>query len=65
MNRELVKRQIKNCSIDELVSWRKHAVKCLDYYVKYTNEFEVDECNFVIFHIDQQLSELNAREAYL
>lgn len=62
INRQLVKQQINNSTIDDLEAWRKHAVKCLDYYLKYPNKFEVEECNFVIFHIDQQLNEMKDGE---
>lgn len=62
MDRKLVRRQINACSIDELEAWRTHAVKCLEYYLKYPNEYEVGECNFVISHIDQRLEEIQAEK---
>lgn len=58
MNRKLVKQQIKECTINELEEWRKHALKCLNYYLKYRDEFEIEECNFVISHIDKRLTEM-------
>ena len=58
-----MKQEINNCTKDELEAWRKHAVKCLDYYLKYWDEFEVEECNFVISHINKQLKEIKNNEA--
>ena len=62
INRKEVEQQIKKCSIDELTAWRKHAVKCLEYFLKYPDEFEIEECNFVIYHIDQRLHEMKEEE---
>ena len=58
MNRGQVKQEIKECSVNELRQWRKHAVKCLDYFLKYRDDFEIEECNFVILHIDARLKYL-------
>ncbi|MBU5466653.1 hypothetical protein KQI49_07395 [Virgibacillus sp. MSJ-26] len=59
MNRNQVKQEIKKCSVDELKQWRNHAVKCLNYFLKYRDEFELEECNFVISHIDNRLDQLS------
>ena len=59
MNRKEVKMEINKCTIDELKAWRKHAVNCLNYYLKYRNDFEIEECNFIITHIDKRLDKLN------
>ena len=59
MNRKQVKQEIKECSVDELKQWRNHAVKCLNYFLKYRDEFEIEECNFVISHIDDRLDQLS------
>lgn len=58
MNQKQVKERIKECSVTELEAWKKHAEKCLAYYLKYPNEYEVGECNFVISHINQRLNEV-------
>ncbi len=58
VDRKLVKQQINKCPIGELNRWRKHAVKCLNYFLKYRDEFEIQECNFVISHIDKRLKEI-------
>lgn len=58
MDRERVKKVIRACTVEELEAWREHAVKCLNYFLTYWNEFEVDECKFVIDHIDGRLREL-------
>lgn len=59
IDRKLVKEQISECTVNELAEWRKHAVKCLHYFLKSRNEFEIEECHFVITHIDQRLKEIN------
>lgn len=59
MDRKQVKKQIQQCTVEELTAWRKHAVKCLQYFLKARNKFEIEECHFVISHIDQRLQELN------
>lgn len=58
MDQKLVKEQIKAYSITELEEWKKHAEKCLAYYLKYPNEYEVQECNFIIAHINKRLEEI-------
>lgn len=64
MNRKVVKQEIQNCTLDELEAWREHAVKCLNYFLKYRDEFEIEECKFVITHIDQRLDELKKEENF-
>lgn len=59
MDRKLVRQQINSSSISDLYGWRAHAVKCLNYYLTYIDEFEIEECKFVISHIDQRLKEIN------
>lgn len=59
IDRKLVKKEIKECTVDDLHAWRRHAVKCLDYFLKYRDDFEIEECEFIIDHIDQRLNEIN------
>lgn len=59
MNRQEVKQRIQQYSAAELKEWRVHAVKCLQYFTKYRNDFEIEECEFVIHHIDQRLKTLS------
>lgn len=58
MDRKLVQQRINNYSMEHLHEWRKHAEKCLNYYTKYRDEFEISECNFIITKIDERLKEL-------
>lgn len=58
MDRKLVKQRIQTYSIEDLKKWRKHAVKCLNYFTKYRDDFEIEECQFVIDHIDERLDKM-------
>lgn len=62
MDQKLVKKQIKVSSFAELEAWKEHALKCRAYYLKYPNEYEVKECDFVISHINQRLGEMENEE---
>lgn len=62
MDRKHVKQQIQQYSVSELKEWRAHAVKCLNYYTKYRDDFEIEESQFVIDHIDERLKELKNRQ---
>lgn len=53
---------MNQCTLDELAEWRKHAVKCLNYFLKYRNDYEIEECNFVISQIDQRISGITDME---
>jgi len=55
MNKNKVIQEIKECTTEELHQWKEHAIKCLQYYLKYRNEFEIRECQFIIDHIEEQL----------
>lgn len=59
MNRKYVQQQIQHYSVSELKEWRAHAVKCLNYYTTYRDDFEIEESQFVIEHIDKRLKELD------
>lgn len=56
MDRKQVKRRMKQYTAAELKEWRKHAEKCL------RDDFEIEECNFVISPIDKRLSEMNDKK---
>lgn len=58
MDRKDVKQRIQTYSKSDLHEWRKHAVKCLNYFLTYRDEFEIEECKFVITEIDKRLNEL-------
>ncbi|HBZ11565.1 MAG TPA: hypothetical protein DEO65_17150 [Bacillus bacterium] len=62
INRRQVIDQMNQCTPDELAEWRKHAVKCLNYFLKYRNDYEIEECNFVISQIDQRISGITDME---
>ncbi|MUV38923.1 hypothetical protein JNUCC1_02795 [Lentibacillus sp. JNUCC-1] len=58
MNRKEVKDAINRYSREDLLSWRAHAVKCREYFLKYPDPFEVEECVFIIEHIDERLEKM-------
>lgn len=61
MNRESVEKEIRQCTEPELIAWRQHAQRCLVYFSKARNDFEVEECEFIISHIDRRLAQLKDR----
>ncbi|RAL24440.1 hypothetical protein [Thermoflavimicrobium daqui] len=60
MHREHVRMEIQRCSYDDLIKWRKHAVFCLKQFQEEQNQFEIEECEFIIRLIDQQLQHMNS-----
>ncbi|WP_153722885.1 hypothetical protein [Sporosarcina cascadiensis] len=62
MDRKAVQQEMVHCTVKELHEWKKHAEKCFQYYTKYWNEYEIEECLFIMTKID---GELQKREKIL
>ncbi|MFD1708814.1 hypothetical protein ACFSCZ_19240 [Siminovitchia sediminis] len=56
MHREKVVQEIKNCTVEELQAWKKHVLFCLKWFEKDQNHHEVDECKFLLKHIEEELN---------
>ena len=56
MHRDMVLESIRSCTLDELKAWKRHALFCLDFYKKERNVFEIEECEFILEHLDKQIA---------
>lgn len=59
VHREQVINRVKNCSYDELVNWEQHVLFCLEWHRKDNNAFEIDDCEFLLKQIKDQMSVLD------
>ena len=59
MHREHALERVKNCTYGELVDWEKHVLFCLKWHRKDNNAFEIDDCEFLLKQIKDQISVLS------
>ena len=62
VHRKKVLETIKQSSMEELEQWKKHVLFCLDFYKRDQNSFEIDECEYLLSHIDEQMKHLSGRD---
>lgn len=56
MHRKQVLETIKQCTYEELADWKKHVLFCHDNYLKDNNRFEIEECEYLLVHINEQMA---------
>lgn len=59
MDRKEVKKRVQQYRRKDLIEWRKHVLTCLKQFEADRNEFEIEECHFLLCLIDQQLDKLD------
>jgi len=57
MNRKEVKKRVQQYSRQELLEWRNHILICFKQFEADRNQFEVEECQYLLRLIDQQLQQ--------
>lgn len=62
MHRQKEMERIASCTYDELQDWKKHVLFCLEWFRKDNNHHEVDECEFLLKHIEEQIARLEENE---
>ncbi len=60
MHRKQVIERVKDCTYDDLENWSKHVLFCLKWYKKDNNLHEIDECEFLLRQITDQMAILKA-----
>lgn len=55
MNRKEVKKRVQQYSPEELIQWREHVLVCLEQFKADRNQFEIEECQYLLQLIDEQL----------
>ena len=55
MHRRMVVDQVKKSTDEDLINWRSHVLNCLNYYKRDNNQFEIEECEYVLSLIDEQM----------
>jgi len=63
LHRAEVETQVKACTPEELIRWRKHVMYCLECFQKENNAFEVEECQFLLGLIDERLRQFGKTSA--
>lgn len=58
MNRKEVQKRVQQYGREELMEWRKHILICLKQYEADRNQFEIEECHFLLDLIHQRLDQL-------
>lgn len=56
MNRKEVKKRVQQYSHEDLRQWRKHILICLEQFEADRNQFEIEECHYLLRLINQQLN---------
>lgn len=52
MHRGRVLEQMQSCTHEELQAWKKHVLYCLDVHRKDRNAYEIEECEFLLEHLN-------------
>lgn len=60
MHRRYAIEKVKQCTYDELVDWEKHVLFCLEWHTKDNNAFEMDDCEFLLKEIKDQMTVLKS-----
>ncbi|WP_041303632.1 hypothetical protein [Kyrpidia tusciae] len=55
MDRRKVLEKIEQCGREDLEEWKKHVLRCKEFFLRDKNRFEVEECNFLLEQIDRRL----------
>lgn len=58
MDRERELKRIAILSLEELEEWKAHVLRCKAFFVKQRNTFEIEECDFLLEHIERRIREL-------
>lgn len=58
MDRERVLERIEQSDRKTLEEWKKHVLRCRAFFVRDRNQFEVEECDFLLKHIERRLRDL-------
>ena len=61
MHREQALEKVTSCTYEELEEWRKHVLFCLKWHRKDQNQYEIDDCEFLLEKIEEQIAHLDAR----
>jgi hypothetical protein len=61
MHREKALESIAQCSREELEEWKKNVLRCKAFFLRDRNSFEIEECDFLLKHIERRLGELTSR----
>ncbi|MDI3256721.1 MAG: hypothetical protein QJR01_03135 [Kyrpidia sp.] len=59
MDRSEVLKRIENSDRQELEAWKRHVLRCREHFIRDRNAFEVEECDFILGHIDRRLDALD------
>lgn len=61
MHHEQAVEKVRSCTYEELEEWKKHVLFCLKWHRKDHNQYEIDDCEFLLEKIEEQLAHLEAR----
>lgn len=61
VDRREVAERAKHCTYDELAEWKRHVLFCLKWHTRDNNQYEIDECQYVLGVIEEQMARLTGK----
>ncbi|MFD2614150.1 hypothetical protein [Paenibacillus gansuensis] len=62
MHRKHAIEMVKSYTFDELMDWKKHVLFCLQWHKKDNNRIEIEDCEFLLKEIEDQMLKLKPKD---
>lgn len=62
MDREKELKRMATLKLEELEAWKAHVLRCKAVFVRQRNTFEIEECDFLLEHLDRRIGQLKAEK---